>query len=112
MIQYMKAVGIALAIALLFAGNAGAATEDDQAAVAAIIPGRIINRPWGWVISAPRGDTHVIRERDGYTVTTPHATFHLIRTSDGFAVSPGAKGARVLSPDQAIDLRERARRRR
>lgn len=89
-----------------------AAEEDDQAAVAAIVPGRIINRSWGWVISTPRGTTSVIRRSDGYAVTTPTETFHLIRTSDGFSISKAKKGVRELSPDDVADFLSQKHRKR
>lgn len=109
----MKRLGIAVAIGLLAACAIGAALEDDQAAVAALVPGSIIRASWGWIITNPGGETHVIRKDSGYTVTTPRETFHLIRTAGGgFTVSPGRKGVRELSPDQAIEVRERLKGRR
>lgn len=106
----MKTVGTAVAIALLAACASGGPVDDDRSAVSALVPGRIINRPWGWIVTSPAGETHVIRRSDGYTVTTPRETFYLIRTGDGFFISPGTKGVRELSPDQAIEVRERLRR--
>lgn len=109
---HMRMAGMSALIALALAGWAAASVRDEQAAIGAILPGTIINKPWGWVISNPAGETHVIRKSDGYTITTPKQTFHLIRTSDGFTVAPGRNGIRELSPDQAIDVRERLRTRR
>ena len=100
-----------MALMLLCAAPCLAADPaDDQAAVAAIVPGSIIRKPWGWTISSKAGNTHVMRSSDGYTVTTPRETFHLIRAGDGFTITPGRKGGRVLSPDDAYDILAKRRR--
>ena len=101
-----------LAVLLLAALPACADLTNDQAAVAGLVPGSIINRPWGWVISSPGGSTHVMKSTDGYTITTPKETFYLIRTSDGFRISPGQKGVRVLSPEEAFDVMTKRKKRR
>jgi hypothetical protein len=106
----MKAL-LSMLILLAASAPALASPTDDQAVVASIVPGSIINKPWGWTINSRGGDTHVMKSSDGYTVTTPKQTFHLIRRSDGFAISPGRKGVRVLSPDEAIDVLQRKKRR-
>lgn len=97
---------------LLMATPAHADLANDQAAVAGLVPGAIINRPWGWVISTPGGSTHVMKSTDGYTITTPKETFYLVRTSDGFRITPGQKGVRVLSPDEAYDVLVKRKKRR
>ena len=107
----MRAVIFGL-FAVAMAGNAMASVEDDQEAIKKIVPGRIINTDWGWIVGGEGGDTHVIRTHCGYTVTTPRETFHLVRTQDGFAIREGKRGVRILSPDQWIDVREQLRKRR
>jgi hypothetical protein len=106
----VKALAFVLMLGVAVAAQAD--TADDQALIAALVPGSISARPWGWVISTSQGTTHVMRERDGYTITTPSRTFRLIRRLDGFAVLHERQGVRVLPPDAVFDLRRTAARRR
>lgn len=73
------------------------AEEDIQAAVAALVPGQIIRRDYGWVISSPeRGNVYVMRERDGYTISGKGVHYRLIERSDGFAISQGDPNRRPI----------------
>lgn len=73
------------------ASGARATVEDDQAAVAAIVPGRIVNQSWGWSVVNARGTTRVIRRAEGgYAVSGPSGNFRLIRREYGWAIAPVA----------------------
>jgi hypothetical protein len=85
----VKAILIMALFAAAVATTAQAGLEDDQAAVAAIVPGRVVNQPWGWSIDSARGQTRVIRlAQGGYAVSGAGGNFKLIPREYGWAIAP------------------------
>jgi hypothetical protein len=77
---------------------------DEIAPIAALIPGQIQERSWGWIIIARDGRVDVFKEFDGFTVTTPHESFFVIRKSArDYVLSPGKPGVRKISIEEYID---------
>lgn len=103
---------LTLAVFALSVLPAAAGVREDQAAVAALVPGAIVTRPWGWVISGPSGATTVVRQRDGYAVSGPTASFTLTRRRDGFAIAPQSQTVRVVPTDRLFDNYYAGRKRR
>ncbi len=110
---FMKALVAGLGLALILANQTGAASHniaDDQAAIATIVPGKIIATSDGWMVNNRQGTTHVMRDGPNYVVTTPNQTVRLIRNADGFTIFAERPGRRVLSVEQQFEAYYKAKR--
>lgn len=87
----------------LHAAWAGPGEEDAQALTAALVPGTIIQKDGGWVISHPqRGNVYVMREPDGYTISGNGIHYRLIAQRDGYTLSAQDPNRRPVPLEEVV----------